>query len=340
MYQDEMAVAIGAVMHASKLCRRVRAALVTDDTMTKKDRSPVTVADLGAQAIVSHALMQRFPSDPLVAEETAAILRDPENVEVRSKVLDHVAAVYPDLTGDAVLQAIDRGDSSGGSRGRFWTVDPIDGTKGFIRGDQYAIAVALIEDGEVVVGVLGCPNLPARALAGQEDAGVIYAASKAGGCVVMKRDGSDLGGISVADVADPGGVRVCQSVEAAHTSHSRAGRIVERLGIKCEPVCLDSQCKYAVVARGEAGIYMRLPGLKSTYTEKIWDHAAGWMIVTEAGGRVSDIDGRPLDFSRGRELQGNRGVVATSAGIHEAVLEAVQAVYAEDAAAEAAGTPS
>ena len=44
--------------------------------------------------------------------------------------------------------------------GRYWTLDPIDGTKGFLRGDQYAVALGLIDDGEVILGVLGCPNLP------------------------------------------------------------------------------------------------------------------------------------------------------------------------------------
>ena len=59
-----------------------------------------------------------------------------------------------------MLQGIDfgGGDASGS---RYWTIDPIDGTKGFLRGDQYAVALGLIEDGEVVAGVLGCPNLPA-----------------------------------------------------------------------------------------------------------------------------------------------------------------------------------
>ena len=69
---------------------------------------------------------------------------------------------------DEVLTAIDYGKFSGCSRGRYWAVDPIDGTKGFLRGEQYAVAIGLIENGKVVVGVLGCPNLTLDFSAGRQ----------------------------------------------------------------------------------------------------------------------------------------------------------------------------
>jgi 3'(2'), 5'-bisphosphate nucleotidase len=88
---------------------------------------------------------------------------------------------------------------------------------------------------------------------------------------------------------------------------------------------MDSQAKYAVVARGEAEIYLRLP-TRSDYREKIWDHAAGALIVEEAGGVVTDINGRPLEFNHGRELAANRGVIVTNGRLHHAVIEAVRAL--------------
>jgi hypothetical protein len=97
------------------------------------------------------------------------------------------------------------------------------------------------------------------------------------------------------------------------------------LGITLPPVRLDSQCKYAVVARGEASIYLRLP-TRPGYEEKIWDHAAGCVIVKEAGGAVTDVRGRPLDFSRGSTLALNSGVVASNGVLHYRVLDAVRAV--------------
>ena len=85
---------------------------------------------------------------------------------------------------------------------------------------------------------------------------------------------------------------------------------------------MDSQAKYAVVARGEAEIYLRLP-TRADYREKIWDHAAGALIVSEAGGKVTDIAGKPLEFHHGRALDANRGLVVTNGPLHGPVLAAL-----------------
>ena len=85
---------------------------------------------------------------------------------------------------------------------------------------------------------------------------------------------------------------------------------------------MDSQAKYGVVARGEAEIYLRMP-TRADYREKIWDHAAGALIVEEAGGTVTDVAGRPLEFHHGRELAANRGVIVTNGRLHARVLEAL-----------------
>ncbi len=85
---------------------------------------------------------------------------------------------------------------------------------------------------------------------------------------------------------------------------------------------MDSQVKYAAVARGDAQIYLRLP--IAGYIENIWDHAAGAIIVEQAGGRVTDMDGRTLDFSCGRKLERNRGIIATRGTDHAAVLAALR----------------
>ena len=74
-----------------------------------------------------------------------------------------------------------------------------------------------------------------------------------------------------------------------------------------------------------ADAYLRLPK-SAEYVEKIWDHAAGALVVQEAGGRVSDIHGRDLDFSRGYLLSGNRGVIVSNGRLHDAVLEAIAAL--------------
>ena len=76
------------------------------------------------------------------------------------------------------------------------------------------------------------------------------------------------------------------------------------------------------MARGQADAYLRMP-TKPGYVEKIWDHAAGMIVAAEAGAVVSDITGAPLDFTHGRELAANRGVVAAAAGFHGRLVEAI-----------------
>ena len=94
------------------------------------------------------------------------------------------------------------------------------------------------------------------------------------------------------------------------------------LGLAVEYARLDSQCKYAVVARGQADVYLRMPTRKD-YVEKIWDHAAGSLIAARAGAVVTDVMGSPLDFGRGRRLEANRGIVCAAAGVHPMIIRAI-----------------
>lgn len=122
----------------------------------------------------------------------------------------------------------------------------------------------------------------------------------------------------------------CESVEAGHSSQGTNARIASLLGIRGESVRMDSQAKYASVARGDGDIYLRLPVGDGSYQEKIWDHAAGAILVAEAGGAVSDAKGRPLNFALGRTLRENKGVVAAHKRIHENVIKAVRQALEEE----------
>ncbi len=148
-----------AVREAARLCRSVRTE-ISPDVLAKKDKSPVTVADFGSQALICRALAEAFPDDPIIAEEDAAELRQAGNAAILDQVLRHVRPVRAErgdaLDADEVCRWIDRGGTSR-YRDRFWTLDPIDGTKGFLRGEQYAVALALVVDGQVAVAALACP---------------------------------------------------------------------------------------------------------------------------------------------------------------------------------------
>lgn len=321
----ELKIAITAVRLASTVTQTVQQNLVTEDTLQKKDRSPVTVADFASQAVVCKALAEAFPGDPIVGEEDAKELREPGNTALLASVVSQVAKAQAGATQDEVLAWIDRGGATPDSTTqRYWTLDPIDGTKGFLRAEQYAIALALIEDGKVVLGVLGCPNLPAQP-DGSGEQGVLMAATLGQGAVSLPLNAATYEGspVRVSDITDTTQARFCESVESGHSNQSDSANVATDLGITAEPVRMDSQAKYAAVARGQASIYLRLP-TSADYREKIWDHGAGSIVVQEAGGTVTDAFGKPLDFTQGRKLENNRGIIATNTHIHPQVVAAVK----------------
>jgi 3'(2'), 5'-bisphosphate nucleotidase len=321
-----LSVGIEAVRAASRVCQAVRAGLVTEETVQKRDRSPVTVADFAAQAVISGMLADAFPEIPLVAEEDTSALSGDEGALLLNRVQAYVSAeLGGEVLASDVAGAIGRGTHAGGGTGTFWCLDPIDGTKGFIRGDQYAVALGLVRDGEVVLGILGCPNL-AASVGGGEGRGRIYYAAKGSGawCVPVAGDGDDPQAVNVSTRAEGHEACFCESVESGHTRHDASSQIVAELG-GSRAVRLDSQCKYAVLARGEGDVYLRLP-TRPGYEERIWDHAAGLCVLVEAGGMVTDVTGRPLDFTCGRTLRENRGVIATNGLLHAEVVQAVRKV--------------
>jgi 3'(2'), 5'-bisphosphate nucleotidase len=318
---SEIKIALAAVREAGRLCRAVQAE-IDPGALAKQDRSPVTVADFGSQALICRALHEAFPGDPIIGEEDSAILREPAQAEMLGRVAGQVGQLQPEADPQRVCEWIDLGDAKEYSR-RFWTLDPIDGTKGFLRGGQYAIALALVLDGQVAAAVLGCPNLGPTLAADRGD-GSLFFALKGGG--TWERPLSVTGNpvpVNVSGQTEASFIRFCESVEAAHSSHGDSARIASHLAITAESARLDSQTKYAVVARGEAEAYLRLPR-DNKYREKIWDHAAGLLVVTEAGGKVTDIFGHDLDFSLGYRLENNRGVVATNTPVHDDVLGAIK----------------
>jgi 3'(2'), 5'-bisphosphate nucleotidase len=313
--------AIVAVAAAMRACRFVQRRLETVRAITKDDRSPVTVADFAAQAIVANSLRASLGDVRLVAEEASSFLREAAHRAHLDAALTAAHEAWPGATTEELLDAIDVGSADPHADG-YWTLDPIDGTKGFIRGQQYAVCLAYIVGSEPVIGVLGCPNLPASPeapLDAQDPAGCIYAAERGAGAWATTAPGTRL---RCAAWEPDMPVSLCESYDAGHSDHSATAAIAARLGRAGPPARLDSQCKYAVVARGQADLYLRLPTRKG-YVERIWDHASGDVIAEEAGCTVSDSRGVPLDFSQGRGLERNRGIVVAPPRLHPLVIEAI-----------------
>jgi 3'(2'), 5'-bisphosphate nucleotidase len=325
----ELDCALRAVAEACSVTRRVQFELDQIRQLTKDDRSPVTVADFAAQAIVALRLTEDLGDIALVGEESATELREQANSSLPRAIAATVREVRPTIGDAEVLDAIDLGNHDA-SDAAYWTLDPVDGTKGFLRHGQYAVSLALIENGAVKLGVLGCTNLSAdfsRSFDDPDPIGCIYYAVSGKGAWYLPATDIRIAAAPVSAAADVAldALRVCESVESAHSKQDDTARIIEYLKATSKPARLDSQCKYAVVARGQADAYLRLP-TRAGYVEKIWDHAAGKIVAEEAGAIVTDIYGKALDFSRGATLSANKGVVCSARGVHAQIVAAIEAL--------------
>ncbi|KAF4588032.1 hypothetical protein EYR38_009993 [Pleurotus pulmonarius] len=340
----EKQLAVSAVRRACNLTSSVFNRLVKSETVVKNDKSPVTVADFSAQAVISSMLGKAFPGDAIVGEEDSTDLRLESGKELRDRIVAlSNEALTADLvlgenaewgigpgctkTAEEIMDSIDRGNYAGGKTGRMWTIDPIDGTKGFLRGEQYAVCLSLIVDASVQLGVIGCPNLPIDATSPDSPKGCIFVAIRGQGAQQMTLSGADPRPLKI-PAFSMDQLNFLESVESAHASHSFHDLVAQNLGLKAPPTRMDSQAKYCALARGDGGVYIRML-TSSSYKEKIWDHAPGSVLVEEAGGVISDFNGKPLDFGAGRSLGDNLGILATGKDVYPKVLEAVKRALSE-----------
>ena len=322
-HSPEVVTAIQAAVKASELCQKIRKDLVGGESILKSDRSPVTIADYASQAILCKWIRERFPHDTIVAEEDSKELKRPDHSKILGQVTDYVNAFIPTASSKEVCSWIDF--SSNVITDRFWTLDPIDGTKGFLRADQYAIAIALIENGVVTLGLLACPNLYVNIHQPLGEKGCFFIALKGKGSIQMDLKGLGKRNLSVSKIKNPSEATMTESVEPDHADHLFHQRLAKKLNMSKPSFRMDSQAKYGIVARGEVTLYLRVPSPSEPgYKENIWDHAAGSIIAEEAGGKVTDILGHPLDFSCGIKMVKNHGILVSNGILHDVVLKALK----------------
>jgi 3'(2'), 5'-bisphosphate nucleotidase len=206
----------------------------------KEDFSPLTEADTAAHTIIATRLANLLPQVPILSEE-----------------------------------AID--DFSGfENAGTYWLVDPLDGTKEFIkRNGEFTVNIALIKGGRAVLGVVYAPAID-----------VAYVAGEGIGAFKLTQGGG-RSAIKVATRSDAASWRVVGSRSHAGDSLSM---LLQQLGTH-ELIAMGSSLKLCLVAEGCADIYPRL-GLTS-----LWDTAAAQCVVEQAGGKVIQLNGRPLSYA-------------------------------------------
>ena len=215
------------------------------DVETKDDRTPLTEADRAAHRIIAEGLSRIEPRLPLLSEEGAH-------------------------TPFAERRAWTR----------YWLVDPLDGTREFIkRNGEFTVNIALIDDRRPVLGVIHAPALDYTAWA---EAGT--------GAFLRDASGDDLPLSSSRPAPRP--LRV-----AASRSHldARSAAMIESMG-EVERVGMGSSLKFCRIAEGRADVYPRFGPTSE------WDTAAGQCVLEAAGGRVLDLDGEPFAYNRGESL--------------------------------------
>ncbi len=312
--------ALQALRAGALLARSVQQERVVP-AAAKTDRSPVTVADYAVQALVGGMLQAGFPGEHLMAEEDSQALRAGPPA-MTSMVADYVRRYLPGAALDEIWSWIDLGGAS--NEQAYWVLDPVDGTKGFLRNDHYVVALAWIEAGQVVLGGLGCPRLAAPG-ATSDSAGSVVLAVRGEGAWITALESDDWQRLSVSPEDRPQKARLLRSFEAGHTDEVLMDDLARHLGCEAPPVRMDSQAKYARMALGEGELLFRLLSpARPDYCEKAWDQAAGSIVIEEAGGQVSDLRGDRLDFGRGRELTANIGVLASNGRLHAAALQALE----------------
>lgn len=220
------------------------------DVESKLDRSPVTEADRAAELIILAALAKAAPGVPVIAEEEVAAGRIPVH------------------------------------DGLYFLVDPLDGTKEFIRGgDDYTVNIGLISDGAPRLGVVYAPAMD-RLLGGIVGQGAWLEEDNGRRSVATRTPGEQL--VAVAS--------------KSHFNQPTADYLAEAAG-ECDYLAIGSSLKFCVVAEARADIYPRLAPTSE------WDTAAGHAVLLAAGGIVDGPDGEPLRYGKRAFL--NRGFVAT-----------------------------
>lgn len=347
-YQQERYIAELAVQKAVIVTRKVLA-LVSQGELTKGDKTQVTLADFAAQALLVAAIHHNFPNDAIVGEEDTRALRSSSTMAaqvwdlVSSTSLEDVEceSLLPSPTSqEDMLRYIDLGGKGyGGPSGRVWMIDPVDGTKGFLKGGQYVVCCTMLEDGQEKIAAFGCPHVSLeQGRISEQDTdttgpGYLISAARGQGTQYRKLS---TGALQTATKLSPtksvesmSSLRFVENCNTTSPQFADRHRIAEALGAQWHPLHIYStQLRYLALTLGAGDVVLRTP-LPGDAPAHVWDHAGGVMVFEEAGGKVTDLNGKDLVFTAGRDLTENFGLIAAPKVIHASVVQAVKSVFSE-----------
>lgn len=340
--QESMAVARG---EEATLGTGVSSSNAGASMSVKDDNTPVTAADFAIQGFVSLALKEAFPEDSFMGEEDATDLRN--DAALLAKSLEMARSLAGEYGGEEAaalvdertfLEAVDRGVEERVGGRRVWILDPIDGTKGLVTGQQYAIGLALVSDsGDPVLGLMGNPAQgPLTIMVGCKGAGIRYWPYAGMGYMENARkpdwqgvnyDYSRLAPDAKGSWGSVGSTAKMQGVDYPPYLLSRPMTTGSPMpfGPSAPPaqLCCGALVKYWAVAAGDVAGFIQFEN-----TLKAWDHAAGIACVNESGGTCLDASGNPVVVSD-RTFSVDRAVVCCAKAADQKTKQLLQASVLE-----------
>lgn len=295
------------------------------------------MADISAQIIINYRLEEALKHVVIIGEEDSTDISPSLQKQIQKIFADF--GVAPEIkvdSPDSIRRILMSNKLEEDGDEYFWTVDPIDGTKGFIRGDQYSVCIAMISKSTLlpIISALACPNLPFSA----DEMGLLMVSIASVGNFVCKL-GEDSGKLEKLPKfglqTDLSEAIFTGAVVSNHTNPLEINAIKANFNNQVPIIQMDSQCKYGLLALNRAHVYYRrhtskdAPGRRSwdcDYIEAIWDNAPGYLFVKEAGGQVTDFDGNDLRFPPKKHFRIVGGILASmlTPELHQEVIRVVK----------------
>ncbi|MFX0137964.1 MAG: 3'(2'),5'-bisphosphate nucleotidase CysQ [Candidatus Hodarchaeota archaeon] len=297
IFKKELKLAVELVRKATEITEWFREKGIA--SFLKSDQSPVTMADFASQIYIVSKLNDYFPDDEIIAEE--------ENIDYINLKAENLIKQCFDELGIEELKLIKENITyRGKSSQRQWTIDPIDGTAGYLEGLSYAVGIGLMINSLPKICAIGVPNYNKKSLA-------IFTAKEGQGAQVSY-DNKDFKTVRVSQREDIEKIRLCHSL---HYDKPWVLNFAQNIGIR-NFIQIDSMAKFCMVADGSADLYIKPLDAARSFT---WDFMPGDLIVREAGGDITDLDGNRLNFKKEKCLWTAPGIIASNGVIQKKILE-------------------
>jgi 3'(2'), 5'-bisphosphate nucleotidase len=296
-YYQELKLATEIVDTASKITEWFRK--VGFLSFQKEDDSPVTIADYASQIYIINKILEQFPEDQIIAEEE-------DNSFIDNKVKRLISSCYESLNiGENINIEKTLFVKDNKKTPRQWTVDPIDGTKGFQKGLSYAVGIGFMINSDPKMCAIAVPNYKKFGKA-------IFIAEKDNGSRFAINT-SEFKKIKVSHQSQLKQAKLCHSL---HYDEPWVMDFASRAGI-ANFIQIDSMAKFCMIADGTADLYVKPMNKSRSF---VWDFLPGILLVQEAGGIVTDLRGNKIEFINDKCIISAPGLIASNSIIYDDII--------------------